>query len=148
MFPDIIGIRVEEKPHDTFGPVIHIETHNNVLPNITDFTFIRQGPIYYAERQGWCMFFSYSKPGNGYGGSHIPIKMADGTDKTLIGPWSSRAGVINKLGLGPCAQVLVDNFVTHMTVRRLNTLLAPIGWKLVEDTILDEPYWVATKLGS
>lgn len=40
-------------------------------------------------------FLCYTGPGTGYGGRRIPIKMADGSRRVLIGPWSSNSGEVN-----------------------------------------------------
>jgi hypothetical protein len=60
----------------------------------------KQG-LYYAETDGFASFFSYTAPGEGFAGRHFDITMKDGSKKTLIGPWSSRAGCLNKIGFGP-----------------------------------------------
>lgn len=61
--------------------------------------------IYRAEFDGYVSFFYYSGPGEGYAKAHFPIKMKDGTDKVLIGPWSSRAGAVNRY-FPPCLDVI------------------------------------------
>ena len=61
--------------------------------------------LYYSEVGPLCSFFSYTKPGGGYGGSHFKILMDDGSYKVLKGPWSSGCYAMNRHGLGPCMSV-------------------------------------------
>lgn len=61
--------------------------------------------IYYAEHDGAVDFVSYRGQGGGYGGQPFRLQMADGSVAELIGPYSSRAGVVNGLGLGPVMDV-------------------------------------------
>ena len=64
------------------------------------------GGYYFAERDGFCSFFSHHGSGNngGFGGARYDITMIDGTPKTLLGPWSSNAGEMNERGFGPCVE--------------------------------------------
>ena len=66
--------------------------------------------LYFSNTEGFCRYFAYEKPGDGYGGRQFPIKMDDGTTKVLIGPWSSRAGVMNH-----CFTPCIDVYITEDT---------------------------------
>lgn len=63
--------------------------------------------LWYADHEGYAEFFKWSGPENegGYGGRNYTITTVDGEEVTLRGPWSSRAGVLNKFGFGPCVSV-------------------------------------------
>ncbi|RJQ30295.1 hypothetical protein C4565_00490 [Candidatus Parcubacteria bacterium] len=67
--------------------------------------------IYYAEKDGKVSF--YYKCGDhqedGFGGRHFELQMEDGTTKVLKGPWSSRAGCMNRAGFGPCVDVTIHD---------------------------------------
>lgn len=94
----------------------------DAYPSAEDFKYVA-GPcgIYYAELDGAVDFFYYSSPGEGYGGRHFKLNMVDGSIKTLKGPWSSRAGAMNRFMMSeffhqqtdfdsppmPCSEVLV-----------------------------------------
>lgn len=54
--------------------------------------------LFYAEKEGYSDKFSYTRPGEGYGGRSFTITMEDGSEKTLKGPWSSRAGCCTMAG--------------------------------------------------
>jgi hypothetical protein len=74
--------------------------------NYDHILYENRGDLYYGESEGLVSFFAYAGPGDGYGGAKFPIKMKDGSKKTLIGPWSSRAGCMNNAGFGPCLDVV------------------------------------------
>jgi hypothetical protein len=71
-------------------------------PELSDFRFEQRGVLYYAELNGFVNYFAYESPGRGYGGRHFHITMKDGEERTLIGPWSSRAGCMNQADFGLC----------------------------------------------
>ena len=74
------------------------------LPNLDDMRFREREGFYFAERDGYCSFFSYRGPGNGFGGAHFPITMVDGEKRVLKGPWSSSSSTMNEHGFGPCME--------------------------------------------
>jgi len=76
------------------------------IPKRDNMRFRQSGNFYYAELEGYVTFFYYERPGAGYGGSTFSLKMVDGTTKSLIGPWSSRAGSLNTV-FGPCVDVTI-----------------------------------------
>jgi hypothetical protein len=79
------------------------------FPKDEDFLFEQKGPLYFAEFEDYVRFFCYSKPGDGFGGREFKLKMKDGAEKILYGPWSSRAGVMNKVGFTPCLDVALTD---------------------------------------
>lgn len=80
------------------------------MPELSDLRYQKKGTLYYAELDGYVNFFHYSGPGQGYGGRGFELKMADGSTEVLKGPFSSRSGVMNAAGFGPCLDVsITDN---------------------------------------
>ena len=74
-----------------------------------DLRYEQKGELFFAEHEGYVSFFAYSGPGDGYGGSRFDIIMKDGSKKTLIGPWSSRPGVMNNAGFALCTGVSITD---------------------------------------
>jgi len=66
------------------------------------------GTVYFGSKDGYCRYF-YHDPSNedGFGGSSFTLLMSDGSEKVIKGPWASRAGAMNELGLGPCVDVRI-----------------------------------------
>ena len=80
------------------------------IPPIESMVFQSAGDrrIWYAEKDGYVRFFSGhpETDGDGYGGRSYELNTKEGS-VVLNGPYSSRAGVMNKKGLGPCVDVSV-----------------------------------------
>ena len=72
------------------------------LPSRDELVYEQKDTLYYAHKDGYVSFFHYSKPDDGYGGRKFELKMKDGSVKILVGPWSSREGVMNAAGFIPC----------------------------------------------
>lgn len=79
------------------------------MPDSKDLRYEERSGLYYAEFSGYASFYYYVSPGEGFGGRIFNITMKNGTEKFLKGPWSSRAGIANKLGFGPCLDVSMTN---------------------------------------
>jgi len=83
------------------------------IPSLSELVFEKKYPLYFAEKEGYVAFFSYRNPGNGYGGRtfNINIRQKNGntTKEELIGPWSSRTGVMNKVGFIPSMSVAITD---------------------------------------
>lgn len=77
------------------------------VPSFSEALFTQHNTMYVADTNGYVRYYYYQAPGDGFGGGCIDLKMSDGTTKTLIGPWSSRAGVVNRIGCGPVMDVIV-----------------------------------------
>ena len=121
----------------------------------SEFRFDREGTLYFAELHGVVKFFSYNGPGRGFAGRVFPITMRDGSAIRLEGPFSSRAGVMNRQGFTPCLEVAVHSVHTryggcHMTVRKARQVLHKWGfahWDLLPVIKFgSEPYWVLTHM--
>lgn len=65
------------------------------IPSLEDMVFTERNGLYLAIRNGFAMFFAYDGPSDGYGGRSFRLKMADGSIRTLVGPWSSRSSCVN-----------------------------------------------------
>lgn len=83
------------------------------MPDLDDLRYEKKDELYYAELGGYVNFFSWNperdgkgrKEWQGFGGAVFPITLTNGEKVTLRGPWSSRAGVMNSVGFGPCVEV-------------------------------------------
>jgi hypothetical protein len=60
-----------------------------------NFRFVQRGSCYVAQIEDLVRFFSYSGPGDGYGGHQFEITMVGEEKRTLIGPWSGNSGWVN-----------------------------------------------------
>jgi hypothetical protein len=65
--------------------------------------------LFFAEEGDFVLFFYYVRPSQGFGGRSFTLNMKDGTKKTLVGPWSSRSGVMNDAGFTKCVEVVMTN---------------------------------------
>lgn len=74
------------------------------------FESAKNDQIWYAEKGGYVRFFSGhpDKDGSGYGGRSYTLN-TQGGQVVLNGPYSSRAGVMNKEGFGPCVDVSITS---------------------------------------
>lgn len=72
------------------------------------FQSAKNKQIWYAEKDGYVRFFAGhpEKDGDGYGGRSYKLNTKEG-EVVLNGPYSSRAGVMNKEGFGPCVDVSI-----------------------------------------
>ena len=114
------------------------------IPNRKDLRYKQKGGLYYAELEGF-VHFLYKKGQHqekGFGGYAWPITLSSGEKKILKGPWSSRAGVANQLGFGPCADVSITDSPTAF--KRGYTFIAGSITlnKLVDATRLAQCYLV------
>lgn len=68
--------------------------------------------LYYCNKDGVFNYYleSPSNP-HGFGGSTFSLRMKDGTTRNIKGPWSTRAGVLNRFGIGP----IVDCYLQYPT---------------------------------
>lgn len=82
------------------------------LPEWGDMRFRERSGLYYAELEGFVNFMYYGGNGEntgGYGGRHFDLKMTNGMTETLRGPWSSRAGCVNRAGFPHCIEVSITD---------------------------------------
>jgi hypothetical protein len=61
-----------------------------------NFIFEEKDGIFLAVDGDFASFFFYKKPGQGYGGREFVLKMKDGNERILVGPWSSNSDAVNQ----------------------------------------------------
>jgi len=91
--PLIIEAKVDWMKDYDNDPTLSIVVSS--IPNPESFYYKEFENLYFSEYKGFVQYFSYDKPGNGFGGATFNIKMVDGSSKQLVGPWSSRSSVMN-----------------------------------------------------
>lgn len=69
--------------------------------------------LFLSVVEGQASYFYWAGPGDGYGGRVFVTKMRDGSIRKMAGPWSSRAGCVNKAGFG---HTIVDCSVTDSKI--------------------------------
>ena len=77
------------------------------MPDRSDLRFEHEDGLWVAIDDGYVEYFAWSGDGNdgGYSGRSFDIVTVDGEQVTLRGPWSSRAGCVNKQRFGPVVDV-------------------------------------------
>lgn len=131
-------------------------------PDRTDLRFEHEDGLWVAIDNGYVEYFAWSGEGNdgGYSGRSFEIITVDGDEVTLEGPWSSRAGCVNKRHFGPVVDVrlatesaVLERGYTFQT-GTLTLSAAKQAIDLVnEDAHLeqvikfdsDEPYWIPVR---
>jgi hypothetical protein len=82
------------------------EDRINMIPRIlvlvdadehTQIEYEERDYMYLGIKDDIASFYYYDRPGDGFGGMRIPIKMKDGTERVLEGPWSSNSASVNGL---------------------------------------------------
>lgn len=81
------------------------------MPDFDEYLFEKRGSLYFAEKEGLVRFFSYTRPGEGFGGTEFKLKMKDGSTTVLKGPWSSRSSAMNTAGFTPSTEVVITEKV-------------------------------------
>lgn len=76
-------------------------------PKFEDLRYEHKGGLWFAEKGGYVSFFSWHGPKNeeGYCGRCYPITTVEGEEVLLLGPWSSRSGVMNQYFTPQCLDV-------------------------------------------
>lgn len=62
-----------------------------------DLRYEERAGMFRADNGDAVRYFYWTRPGDGFGGSIFHITMKDGTLRALKGPWSSRAGCVNRV---------------------------------------------------
>jgi len=77
------------------------------IPKRSELLFEHEDSLWVAIENGYVEYFAWSGEGNdgGYSGRSFEIMTVDGEQVTLRGPWSSRAGCVNKRRFGPVVDV-------------------------------------------
>lgn len=84
-------------------------------PRRNELAYVNKDWAYWAEKDGFVDYFSYSGPSSGFGGCEFELNMVDGSTKTLKGPWSSRASALNLEGFYPCSEVSIGEVGGYYT---------------------------------
>ena len=103
--PKIINAQVDWKEGYANDPKLQVLVDE--IPDRSELRFQHEDGLWVAIQDGFVEFFAWSGDGNdgGYSGRCYDITMRDGTEVTLKGPWSSRAGCVNKRSFGPVVDV-------------------------------------------
>jgi len=102
----VIAGRVDWMPRWANRPELKLLVDR--ICGIDEMVFSERDGLCYAELDG-DVHFLYDDPSNpqGFGGREFKIRMVDGSERILSGPWSSRAGVANMRGFGPCVDAML-----------------------------------------
>jgi hypothetical protein len=105
----IVGGRIDWVAHADNNPTVWLTVEDwpreYVYMAVPSDSRDGRGVMYFAENAGACRYYWYRGPSQGFGGSIFTLRLNDGSSVDLKGPWSSRAGCINALGLGPVVDV-------------------------------------------
>jgi len=102
------------------------------MPANDEYVYTKKGNLYFALHEcGLASYFAHS-PGNesGYGGREFTLQMADGTAKTIKGPWSSRCSVMN-MHFPHTVEVVCNRTATYLDVDTARWLVEKAGGELV-----------------
>lgn len=119
------------------------------LPERSDARFrkhiIGDKYLYVGESGGRVWFYSWSGDGNdgGFGGRNYEVTMKTGATETLKGPYSSRAGIVNKYTKTECVKVhlIEGSSIIHITRKLAQEAADMAGVDMVEVEKFDgEPY--------
>jgi hypothetical protein len=103
--------------------------------------YVERGGVYRAKCGDVVSYLYYDKPGNGYGGRVFEVIMADGTARRLKGPWSSRAGVVNRMFSDmPAILDVKDDFGNYFAVEIKALEKFGFKFKIVENSASDLQY--------
>lgn len=122
-------------------------------------TLAGNSELYFAEKDGYVNFYSYKGPDNGFGGKSFELNLGNGESVILIGPWSSRTGVMNKF-FPPSREVSMttnpevmekgitfsSGYVTVELLREAMKKFCP-DHELIMDPNNNEPYFIPVKKG-
>jgi hypothetical protein len=132
------------------------------IPDRSELRFEQEENIWCAIKDGYASYFSWSGDGNdgGYSGRNFEIETVDGEQVTLKGPWSGRAGVVNKRSFGPVIDVRIteepdvmenghtfkSGAITRCAAQQaLEHCDETVGLERVVKFDAEEPYWVPTR---
>lgn len=142
------------------GP--RLEVLVDEIPDRSDLRFEQEDGIWCAIDNGYVEYFAWSGDGNddGYSGRCFEITTVKGESVTLRGPWSSRAGCVNKRSFGPVVDVWIatdPEVLERGYTFKSGTLTLSVAKQAIdfteEDCYLkrvvkfdsDEPYWVPSR---
>jgi len=149
----ILDIDIKKHPINHY-PRFNIRLLVDRIPERSEMRFINQGNRYFSNHGGYVEYFAWKPPNNngGHYNRHFNIIMEDGSEVTLLGPWSSRSSAMNKAGFAPSLEVSITDdsraflrgytfYAGAVTVELLQPILAELGERLVEIDSYGEPRW-------
>lgn len=99
--------------------------------------------LYFGEKDGYVNFLLSTWDKTGFSGRTFEVILKDGNSRKLIGPWSSRAALVHKLGLPHCVPVNITDDENgfgkdylcsgHITLAKAKEAAALIGKELYQD---------------
>jgi hypothetical protein len=131
-------------------------------PERSELRFEHEGGLWTAIDNGYVEYFAWSGDGNdgGFSGRSFEITTVDGEQVTLEGPWSSRAGCVNKRRFGPVVDVRLatdPSVLEKGYTFRTGTMTLSAAKQAIdltdEEAYLkrvvkfdsDEPYWIPVR---
>ena len=159
---EILDAQVDWKEGVANSPVLEVLVDE--IPSLDEqiFESNESRTLWYSDTNGYVNFFSGhpERPGKGYSGRVYHLNTPDG-EVTLKGPYSSRAGVMNKKGFGPCVSVhlatdpavLERGYTFRSAAINLEKAqeaadIAGVELKRFERFSDNEPYWIPTETTS
>jgi hypothetical protein len=93
--------------HEDVANDPRLEVLVDEIPERSELRFEHEDRIWCGITDGYVEYFAWSGDGNegGYSGRCFEITTVDGGSVRLQGPWSSRAGCVNKRRFGPVVDV-------------------------------------------
>lgn len=133
-------------------------------PDRSDLRFEHEDGLWVAIDNGYVEYFAWSGDGNdgGYSGRCFEITTVDGEQVTLKGPWSSRAGCVNKRSFGPVVDVHLatdpevlergytfksGTLTLSAAKQAIDLAEADAHFERVVKFDAEEPYWVIRRNG-
>lgn len=159
----LLDAAVDFRPHVANDPILELLVDEIPDHSAMRFEHDEEQGLWYGEMDGFVRFYSWSGPENegGFSGQSYTITTVNGEEVTLRGPWSSRSGLMNKAGFGPCVGVRITTdheVMTNGRSFRTGAVTLPVA-KAAVDTIEEashlqreykfeyEPYWVVKRNG-
>ena len=103
-------LKMKVKWNEGLGNSPELQVLVNRIPESDEMIYEHKDGLYFAERTGYVRFYAVSHSGNGFGGREFKLKMKDGKEVTLKGPWSSRSAIMNQMGFTHSMEVhITDN---------------------------------------
>ena len=134
---EVQGVAIQTQDRGSGWPLVTVFVDR--VPKLSEYRFEERDGNYRAERDGLVSFLAYQGPGEGFGGAVFPVTMTDGSERKLLGPWSSRSSVVNPAfpDRSPCVEVILEDaagmrWSGAVTVETLRDALAKFeeGWVL------------------
>jgi len=109
---EILKAKIDYKPQFSNSPTLQVLVDSLECMDHMVYQKDNRG-LYFSEKDGFVNFFYYIRPDNGYAGRQftLQIEQDDGSvkEEVLIGPWSSRAGVMNRVFDTQCVEVSITD---------------------------------------